>query len=102
LWQAVAPLIQSKQLRGIFIEVSFPNEQPDSLLFGHLTPNHLMEELHKLEELTGKEALKNFKIIITHMKPPTKNIVKIKEQLQKLNDLGLQLLIPEQGKSFEL
>lgn len=102
LWQAVAPLIQSKQLRGIFIEVSFPNEQPDSLLFGHLTPNHLMEELHKLEELTGKEALKNFKIIITHMKPPTKNIVKIKEQLQKLNDLGLQLVFPEQGKSFEL
>ena len=102
LWTAIAPLVQNKQLRGIFIEVSFPNEQPDNLLFGHLTPNHLMTEMHKLEELVGKGNLKNFKIIITHLKPPTKNIVKIKEQLQKGNDLGLQLIYPEQGKRFEL
>jgi 3',5'-cyclic-nucleotide phosphodiesterase len=102
LWQAIAPLIQRKELRGIFIEVSFPNEQPDSLLFGHLTPNHLMKELHKLEEFAGKDALNNFKIIVTHLKPPTKNIVKIKDQLKKQNDLGLHLLFPEQGKSFEL
>jgi 3',5'-cyclic-nucleotide phosphodiesterase len=102
LWKAIAPLIVQKQLRGIFIEVSFPNEQPDSLLFGHLTPKHLMTELHKLEELTGKGTLKNFKIIITHMKPPSKNGVKIKEQLQNTNTLGLQLLFPQQGKRFEL
>jgi 3',5'-cyclic-nucleotide phosphodiesterase len=102
LWKTIAPLIQSKQLRAIFIEVSFPNEQPDNLLFGHLTPNHLMIELHKLEELTGKATLKNFKIIITHLKPPAKNIVKIKEQLEKQNDLGVQLIYPEQGKRFEL
>jgi cAMP phosphodiesterase len=102
LWKTVAPLIQNKQLRGVFIEVSFPNEQPDNSLFGHLTPNHLMKELHKLEEFTGKGALKNFKIIITHLKPPTKNMVKIKEQLQKQNDLGVQLVFPEQGKRFEL
>lgn len=102
LWKVIAPLIVQKQLRGIFIEVSFPNEQPDSLLFGHLTPKHLMTELHKLEELTGKGTLKNFKIIITHMKPPSKNGVKIKEQLQNTNNLGLQLLFPEQGKRFEL
>jgi cAMP phosphodiesterase len=102
LWKAVTPLLQQKKLRGIFIEVSFPNEQPDSSLFGHLTPKHLMEELHKLEDLAGKGALKNFKIIITHLKPPSQNIVKIKEQLQKQNDLGVQLLFPEQGKRFEL
>ncbi|PZX95222.1 3',5'-cyclic-nucleotide phosphodiesterase [Flavobacterium aquariorum] len=102
LWKAVAPLIQSKKLNGIFIEVSFPNEQPDNLLFGHLTSNHLMVELHKLEELAGKGTLKNFKIIITHLKPPSQNIVKIKEQLQKGNDLGVELIFPEQGKRFTL
>jgi cAMP phosphodiesterase len=102
LWKTVAPLIQNKQLRGIFIEVSFPNEQADNSLFGHLTPNHLMKELHKLEDLAGKGTLKNFKIIITHLKPPAKNMVKIKEQLQKQNDLGVQLVFPEQGKRFEL
>lgn len=102
LWTAIAPLIKSKQLKGIFIEVSFPNEQPDQFLFGHLTPNHLMKELHTLADLSGKDTLKGFNIVVTHLKPPTKNILKLKEQLKKQNDLGLKLIYPEQGKRFEL
>lgn len=102
LWTTIAPLVKSKQLKGIFIEVSFPNEQPDQFLFGHLTPNYLMKELHTLEDLSGKGTLKGFNIIVTHLKPPTKNILKLKEQLQKQNDLGLKLIYPEQGKKFEL
>ncbi|WET04984.1 3',5'-cyclic-nucleotide phosphodiesterase [Flavobacterium sp. YJ01] len=102
LWTAIAPLVKAKQLKGIFIEVSFPNEQPDKFLFGHLTPNYLMKELHVLEDLAGKGSLENFKIIITHLKPPAKNIVKIKEQLKNQNDLGLKIIYPEQGKKFEL
>lgn len=102
LWTAVAPLVQNKQLKGIFIEVSFPNEQPDQFLFGHLTPNYLMKELHVLEELSGKGTLKDFNIIITHLKPPTKNIVKLKEQIKNQNDLGVKIIYPEQGERFEL
>ncbi len=102
LWTAVAPLVQSRQLKGIFIEVSFPNEQPNKFLFGHLTPNHLMTELHLLEELAGKGSLNNFKIIITHLKPPAKSIAKIKEQLKNQNNLGLKIIYPEQGKTIEL
>jgi len=102
LWTAIAPLVQSNQLKGIFIEVSFPNEQPDQFLFGHLTPDYLMKELHILEELAGKGSLNNFKIIVTHLKPPAKNIKLIKEQLKVQNDLGLKLIFPEQGKRFEL
>ena len=102
LWQAIAPLITEKQLRGIFIEVSFPNEQQDKSLYGHLTPNHLMKELRKLEEFVGKGNLKDLKIIITHRKPPLKNIQKIKEQLKKENALGVDLIFPEQGRRFEL
>lgn len=102
LWTAVAPLVKAKQLKGIFIEVSFPNEQPDKFLFGHLTPNYLMKELHVLEELSGKGSLENFKIIITHLKPPAKNIAKIKEQLKAQNNLGLKIIYPEQGKKLEL
>ena len=102
LWTAVSPLVQNKQLKGIFIEVSFPNEQPDKFLFGHLTPNYLMTELHILEELAGKGSLKNFKIIITHLKPPSKNITKIKEQLKSQNDLDVKIIYPEQGKKIEL
>ncbi|WP_427871602.1 MBL fold metallo-hydrolase [Flavobacterium sp. MMS24-S5] len=102
LWTTVAPLVKAKQLKGIFIEVSFPNEQPDKFLFGHLTPNYLMKELHVLEELAGKGSLENFKIIITHLKPPAKNIAKIKEQLKTQNNLGLKIIYPEQGKNFSL
>ena len=102
LWQAIAPLIKEKQLKGIFIEVSFPNEQPDNALYGHLTPIHLMKELSKLEEFAGEGSLQDLKIIITHRKPPTKNIQKIKEQLKKENALGVDLIFPEQGRRFEL
>ncbi|HSD06675.1 3',5'-cyclic-nucleotide phosphodiesterase [Flavobacterium sp.] len=102
LWQAVAPLIKEKKLKGIFIEVSFPNEQPDNALYGHLTPSHLMKELTKLEEFAGKGSLQDLKIIVTHRKPPTKNIQKIKEQLKKENVLGVDLIFPEQGKRFDL
>lgn len=102
LWTAVAPLIQEKKLKGILIEVSFPNEQPDKFLFGHLTPNYLMKELHVLEDLAGKGSLKGLKIIITHLKPPAKNIAKIKEQIKNQNDLGVQIIYPEQGKKLEL
>ncbi|WP_289664338.1 MBL fold metallo-hydrolase [Flavobacterium panacagri] len=102
LWTTVAPLVQTKQLKGIFIEVSFPNEQPDKFLFGHLTPTHLMTELHILEDLAGKGSLKGFKIIVTHLKPPTKSITKLKEQIKNQNDLGLKIIYPGQGKKFEL
>ena len=43
-----------------------------------------------------------FKIIVTHLKPPTKNILTLKEQIKNQNDLGLQIIYPEQGKRFEL
>ena len=102
LWQAVAPLIKSKQLKGIFIEVSFPNEQTDTALYGHLTPKLLLEELHVLAKLTGEKALRNCKIVITHLKPPTSAMLKIKEQLVQENHLGLDLYFPEQGVRFEL
>ena len=102
LWEAVAPLIKSKQLKGIFIEVSFPNEQPDTALYGHLTPKLLMEELQVLANLTGEKALQSCKIVITHLKPPSTAMLKIKEQLVQENHLGLDLYFPEQGVRFEL
>jgi cAMP phosphodiesterase len=102
LWQKIAPLVISKQLKGVFIEVSFPNEQPDKSLFGHLTPNWLMKELTILSELTGKNALKGFKVVITHQKPPIKSEMTIKKQLIEQNTLGLTLIFPTQGKRFEL
>lgn len=102
LWETIAPLIQAKQLKGIFIEVSFPNDQPDSKLFGHLTPKWLMQEMDALSQLTGKAALKNFNIVVTHVKPPLKRIQQLTKELMAGNKLGLNLIFPVQGKAFEL
>lgn len=98
LWQAVAPMIKAKQLKAIMIEVSFPDEQPDKTLFGHLTPKWLMQEMSNLAKLTGPEAIKNLNVVVTHLKPPYSSIEKIKKQLRAENNLGLKLIYPEQGK----
>jgi len=102
LWQAIAPLIKNKKLKAVMIETSFPDEQPDKTLFGHLTPHWLMKEMDVLALLTGKEALNGFNLIITHVKPPQVNIDKIKVQLKVENGLHLNLIFPEQGVAIEL
>jgi 3',5'-cyclic-nucleotide phosphodiesterase len=98
LWAYVAPLIKAKTLKTIMIEVSFPNEQPDKSLFGHLTPHLLMNEMNALSKLAGVDALKNFPVVITHLKPSGGHIPDIKKQLATGNTLSLKLIYPEQGK----
>jgi len=100
LWQQVAPLIREKKLKAIFIEVSFDNTQPDKLLFGHLTPRLLMQEMNALEILSGKGSLKQFPIVITHEKPGGNRESRIKKQLLELNNKDLHLIFPVQGISL--
>lgn len=102
LWLAIAPLVKSKQLKAIMIETSFPDEQPDKTLFGHLTPHWLMTEMDDLASLTSQDALKGFNVIITHLKPPQTSINKIKAQLTTENQLHLNLIFPQQGKEINL
>ncbi|ASU33884.1 MBL fold metallo-hydrolase [Mucilaginibacter xinganensis] len=102
LWEAIAPLLKSRKLKAIMIETSFPNEQPDKTLFGHLTPNWLMKEMEALAGLAGKDALKGFDLIVTHAKPPQVNINKLKAQLKAQNKLQLNLIFPEQGRRIDL
>lgn len=100
LWRAIAPLVSNRNLKAIFIEVSFSNEQPDNLLFGHLTPKLLMNELNVLAAFCTQDALKDFPIVVTHMKPLRDREEKIKKQLAELNVLGLKLVYQEQGKAL--
>lgn len=97
LWNQVAPLVKSKQLKAIFIEVSFPNEQPEKQLFGHLTPGLLMKEMNVLQSLSGEKSLQNFPVVITHIKPTGDNETLIRQELQQTNPLQLKLFFPEQG-----
>ena len=102
LWNRVTPLIKTKQLKGIFIETSFPDEQPNEKLFGHLTPSLLMKELKNLSLLCGEDNLQNVPIIITHIKPSGNNEIIIKNELKQENTQDLQLVFPKQGKQFLL
>jgi len=98
LWNKIAPLVRNNQLKAILIEVSFPDEQPEKQLFGHLTPKLLMNELEQLNQLTNLEALRKVPIVITHMKAFGKQEITLKNELKQRNQLGLKLVFPKQGK----
>lgn len=109
IWEKITPLIQQNKLRVIFLECSYEDNDKKEL-FGHLNPKYMMDEFHKLAKLVDpfypQLALKNFKVIVTHIKesllkgPTSKQLVK--EELEKLNTLNIQFIFPEQGQRIEL
>ena len=101
LWKTVAPLVMNKQLKGIFIEVSFDNSIPERALFRHLTPNLLMEEMGKLNQLSNGQ-LNNTPLYVTHIKPCDGCEIKIKSEIQKANQIGLNIFYPSQASLIEL
>lgn len=102
VWKAVAPLLSAHRLKGISIECSYPDEQNDKQLFGHLKPTLLMNNLHYLESLAGKNALKDFPVIVAHIKPDGNNEAQIHKELKEENDLQVKLIFPKQGGIINL
>jgi 3',5'-cyclic-nucleotide phosphodiesterase len=98
LWEQVAPLINKNQLKAVFLEVSFPNEQPENLLFGHLTPKLFFKELEQLKNLCKADAFERVNFIITHIKPPARAEVLIRKELKEANTTNLKLIFPRQGE----
>ena len=99
LWRAIGPLIAAGKVKAIFVEVSFANARPEQLLFGHLTPRLLMDEMRKLSQLCG-DGLKHCPLVITHVKPGTQRD-EIAKELEQLNELKLKLIFAEQAKLLE-
>lgn len=103
LWQNIAPLIDQRKLKGMMIEVSFPDSQPENLLFGHLTPGLLMKEMAVLAALCKRSnALRGLPVIITHIKPKGSNELVIRKELQKNNPLAIKLIFPVQAQKIIL
>ncbi|MBS1605092.1 MAG: 3',5'-cyclic-nucleotide phosphodiesterase [Bacteroidetes bacterium] len=102
LWLVAGPLLRAGKLKGIFIETSFPNEQPDRLLFGHLTPRLLMQEMRALANIAETPSLDRLNLVITHRKPSGDNEATIRRQLETDNPLRARLIFPEQGKRLDL
>ena len=101
LWNTIEPLILKKQLKGIAIECSYANAQPNDKLFGHLKPELLIEEVLKLEKKVGEENLKNVTFIITHIKYKKgieEQIIKEIEPLTK----KYKFVIAQQGEMIVL
>ncbi|EON62152.1 hypothetical protein W97_01371 [Coniosporium apollinis CBS 100218] len=51
VWATAAPKIAAGILAGIFIECSYNDSQGDAILFGHLAPRHLIQELQVLADM---------------------------------------------------
>jgi 3',5'-cyclic-nucleotide phosphodiesterase len=102
LWQVAGPLIRQGKLRAIFIETSFSNQQPAKLLFGHLTPRLLMDELKRLGQIAGEAPMQNFPIVITHRKPSGEQENVIRQELEAGNPLHVKLIFPDQGVAIHL
>ncbi|WP_454759625.1 hypothetical protein [Caulobacter segnis] len=104
LWRAVAPLVRQGRLRGMLIEVSYPDPVPDSRLYGHLTPMWLNTELQVLRDLTQDDArMRALPILVTHIKPsgaPGSSRKAVKRQLKEIGFFNF--LIVEEGRRYAL
>ena len=100
---AMAERVKQRRLKAIVIEVSYTSYRPDSLLFGHLTPRWLMEELRKLDGLAGGKALKDLPVVVSHVKysltkeQPQRQLL---QELEAANDVGVRFVVPEQGSRW--
>ena len=105
VWAAVAERARQKRLKGIVIEVSYTSDRPDNLLFGHLTPRYVLEELRTLDKLAGGNALKDLPVVVSHIKysltkeQPQKEILR---ELDVANDVGVRFITAEQGSRWYL
>lgn len=109
VWQAIAPLVPQGKLRGVFLEISYPDPRERNRLYGHLTPQWVMTELQRLATLVNTqrpiEALHGLTVIVTHIKPTLQRGPAVREQVmqqvRELNTLGIRFVFPEQGDRVE-
>lgn len=114
IWKEIAPLIRNKQLHAILLECSFLNSQADDKLFGHLKPNLFMSELRQLAAIVNpvdlQKSLRGLPIVVTHIKPRLVDFSNSEEdtrrqvinELSRENDIGVELIKPEQGIMLSL
>lgn len=102
IWKAIASKVKTGKLKTLLLEVSFPNSQPENLLFGHLTPNLMNEEMGKLAKEVGTKQLKGLTIIVTHIKPKGDYEQRIMQELLENNPYQINYIFPKQGERIIL
>jgi 3',5'-cyclic-nucleotide phosphodiesterase len=104
VWAAVADKVKQRKLKAILIEASYTSDRPDNLLFGHLTPKWVAQSLRELDQLVGGKALKDLPVVVTHIKyslGKEQPQQKIREELDRENDVGVRFIIPDQGSRWQ-
>lgn len=112
VWEKIAPLIKEDKLKAIFLECSFPADVSDNQLFGHIRTKYFIQEMKHLANLVNpaepKSALRNMKVIVTHIKEDLSKTLPAREVIQRQltelaqqNDLDLQLIFPLQGEKID-
>lgn len=120
LWKPVREAFRAGRLRAITLEVSWPAlAEKLAIGTGHLTPPSLLLELNELaqvatglppaEKMTKEQlialarklapAFANTPVIVTHIKAAEYD--KTVAELDELKKAGLNLIIPEQGRTYE-
>jgi len=103
IWKAVADKVRQRTLKAIILETSYTSDQPDNLLFGHLTPKWVHKTLHVLDQEAGGNALKGLPVLVSHIKyslTDEQPQEEIRQELEAGNGLGVQFVIPEQGALY--
>ncbi|AMD19606.1 HCL545Cp [Eremothecium sinecaudum] len=67
LWTYLAENVPLSRLRGIIVECSSIDLKDESLLYGHMSPRHIIAELKTLKQSYNK-SLDGLSIILTHIK----------------------------------
>lgn len=104
IWKRIAPLIREKKFRGMILECSVPNEDSAQVIFGHLNPKLMMQELEELEREVG-DSIRGLKIVVSHRKTSLyrkENQKQIEKQLEESNHLGVDFIFPFQGAQITL
>lgn len=110
IFKEISELIKQNQLKAIFLEASFPNNRDEKLLFGHLKPSLIEEELSKLAKMiypnNPEDALKGIKLFITHLKPDFKKVDHSNSMIQKeiklMNSYGAETIIIKQSEKYKI
>lgn len=117
IWKAGREALEKGTLRGVAVEVSFPDaEEKLSLITAHFTPHLLLLELAKLTGVTPRAAptpaeadkllvedlipkLTGVKVMAIHIKALYYDTVT--RELRAYQERGLPIILPEQGGTYE-
>lgn len=105
IWKRCAPLLKANSLKAILLECSYPMKESRQIIYGHLDPKTLLEELSNFSTLAGA-SLKDFPLIVTHRKDSLHKNENapdlIASELRSQDSLGIQWIFPSQADSLFL